>query len=288
MLDELMSVMAAIEAGDKARARRLLRPLLEQPNAEVWYMASQAAEQPAQEAACLQRALALDPLHGRARTRLLALQGEAVQPVPQPPAPQPSLEALTQIPLKPLKPPKAQRRGVLARPGCLLLGVFSLAAASYFVMSVLGLQIAGRIASVLGGAPAVREYNGVPVDQLPDPALVVPADQTAPLRTGQQEMQVLPVGYVHEYAFEARAGTEVAIYVQFLSLTAKAARRNVAVLDAAGQDARGRCQRDAILQDGSGIIFTCQVDRGGTWTVRIFGKEGESSGAYFVSVERLE
>jgi hypothetical protein len=284
MLNELMSVMAAIEAGDKARARRLLRPLLEQPSAEVWYVAAQAAEQPAQEAACLQRALALDPLHGRARSRLLALQGEMAPPVPPPPTPQPSLEALTQPPLK----PKAQRRSLLARPGCLLLGVLSLAAASYFVMSVLGLQIAGRIASVLSGAPAVREYNGVPVDQLPDPALVVPADQTAPLRTGQQEMQVLPAGYVHEYHFEAAARTEVAIYVQFLSLTAKAARRNVAVLDAAGQDARGRCQRDAILQDGSGIIFTCQVDRGGTWTVRIFGKEGESSGAYFVSVERLE
>ncbi len=279
MLDELLPVIAAIEAGDKARARRLLRPLLEQPTAELWYLAALAVEQPAHEINCLQRALALDPLHARARARLGALKGGAAAV----PDDQPPLAALT-LPLKPAKP---RRRGLLARPGCLLLGLLSLAAAAYFAASVLGLGVAGRIAALLAGAPAVREYNGVPVDQLPDPALVVPADQTAPLRTGQQEMQVLPVGYVHEYRFETAARTEVAVYVQFLSLTAKAARRNVAVLDAAGQDARGRCQRDAILQDGSGIIYTCQVDRGGTWTVRIFGKEGESSGAYFVSVERL-
>ncbi len=281
MLDELLPVLAAIEAGDKARARRLLRPLLEQPTAEMWYLAAQAVERPEHELNCLQRALALDPLHARARARLLALKGSAAQRTP--PAPQPSLEALTLPPKK----PQARRRGPLARPGCLLLGLLSLAAAGYFVASVLGLGIAGRIAAVLNGAPPAREVNGVPVEQLPDPALVVPADQTAPLRAGQQEMQVLPAGHVHEYRFEAAARTEVAIYVQFLSLTAKAARRNVAVLDASGRDARGRCQRDAILQDGSGVIYTCQVDQGGTWTVRIFGKEGESSGAYFVSVERL-
>jgi hypothetical protein len=228
-------------------------------------------------------------MHAKARTRLIELKGGAVQLVAPPasaaadPALLPSLEALT-LPPKKAKP---RRRGPLARPGCLLLALFSVVAASYFVASVLGLGIAGRIAAVLGGAPAVREYNGVPVDQLPDPALVVPADQTAPLRTGQQEMQVLHDGFLHEYRFEAAARTEVAIYVQFLSLTAKAVRHNVAVIDAAGQDARRRCQRDAILQDGSGVIFTCQVDRGGMWTVRIFGKEGESSGAYFVSVERL-
>ncbi len=281
MLDELMPVMAAIKAGDKARARRLLRPLLENPTAELWYVASQAVEQPEHEVACLQRALALDPLHAKARTRLTALRGGAVQLMP--PLPQPPLEALT----LPLKERKRRRRGLLAQPGCLLLALFSALAAAYFVASVLGLGIAGRLTALLSGVPPVREYDGVPVDQLPDPALVVPADQTTSLRAGQQEMQVLHDGYVHEYRFEASAGSEVAIYVQFLSLTAKAVRRNVAVLDASGQDARGRCQRDAILQDGSGIIFTCRANQSGTWTVRIFGKEGESSGAYFVSVERL-
>ncbi len=288
MLDELMPVIAAIEAGDKARARRLLRPLLENPTAELWYVASQAVEQPEHEAACLQRALALDPLHAKARARLTALRGGAVQSMPPlsaptPPLPQPPLEALT-LPLKERKP---RRRSLLVQPGCLLLALFSALAAAYFVASVLGLGIAGRLTALLSGVPPVREYNGVPVDQLPDPALVVPADQTTALRAGQQEMQVLHDGYVHEYRFEASAGSEVAIYVQFLSLTAKAVRRNVAVLDASGQDARGRCQRDAILQDGSSIIFTCRANQSGTWTVRIFGKEGESSGAYFVSVERL-
>jgi len=287
MLDELMPVMAAIEAGDKARARRLLRPLLENPTAELWYVASQAVEQPEHEAACLQRALALDPLHAKARTRLIELKGGAVQlvapPAPTPSLPQPPLDALT----LPLKERERRRRSPLVKPGCLLLALFSALAAAYFVASVLGLGIAGRLTALLSGLPPVREYNGVPVDQLPDPALVVPADQTTALRAGQQEMQVLHDGYVHEYRFEASAGSEVAIYVQFLSLTAKAVRRNVAVLDASGQDARGRCQRDAILQDGSGIIFTCRANQSGTWTVRIFGKEGESSGAYFVSVERL-
>lgn len=288
MLDELLPVMAAIKAGDKARARRLLRPLLEHPTAELWYIAAQTVEQPEHEAVCLQRALAFDPLHAAARARLAALQGSPAQPaqptpaVPAPP-PQPSLEALTLPPVK----SRPRRRGVLAQPGCLLLALFSALAAAYFVISVLGLGIAGRITTLLSGRPLVREHDGVPVDQLPDPALVVPADQTDSLRTGQQEMQVLHDGYLHEYHFEASAGSEVAIYVQFLSLTAKAVRRNVAVFDASGQDARGRCQRDAILQDGSGIIFTCRVSQSGTWTVRIFGKEGESSGAYFISVERL-
>ncbi|MGQ9887427.1 MAG: hypothetical protein ACUVSX_02960 [Aggregatilineales bacterium] len=286
MLDELMSALAAIEAGDKARARRLLRPLLENPTAELWYVASQAVEQPEHEVACLQRALALDPLHAKARARLAALRGGAAQsmpPLPQPPLPQPPLEALT-LPLKERKP---RRRGPLARPGCLLVALLSALATAYFVASVLGLGIAGRLTALLSGAPSVREHNGVPVDQLPEPALVVPADQTASLRVGQQEVQVLHDGFLHEYRFEVSAGSEVAVYVQFLSLTAKAASRNVAVLDASGQDARGRCQRDAILQDGSGVIFTCRSNQSGTWTVRIFGRAGESSGAYFISVERL-
>lgn len=291
MLNELLPVMAAIKAGDKARARRLLRPLLEScPTAELWYIASQAAEKPEHEVDCLQRALALDPLHARARARLAALRGGPVQaasaapaaPVPSPP-PQRVLTPLS-VSVERAEP---RRRGRQVQPGCLLLALFSVLAAAYFVASVLGLGIAGRMAALLGGRPPVREHNGVPVHQLPDPALVVPADQMASLRTGQQEMQVLHDGYLHEYRFEASAGSEVAIYVQFLSPTAKAVRRNVAVLDASGQDARGRCQRDAILQDGSGIIFTCRVSQSGTWTVRIFGKEGESSGAYFVSVERL-
>jgi hypothetical protein len=79
----------------------------------------------------------------------------------------------------------------------------------------------------------------------------------------------------------------MAVMVQFLSPTANSVSRNVAILDPAGENAEGECLRDSILQGDNGVVLDCRIQRTGVWRVRIFGRDGESTGAYVVSVERF-
>jgi uncharacterized RDD family membrane protein YckC len=68
-------IRAAIAANDPERARELLRQALrEAPDAETYYLASQVALSEAQKREFLNRALALDPFHERARLALERLK----------------------------------------------------------------------------------------------------------------------------------------------------------------------------------------------------------------------
>lgn len=74
MSEQLDSIRQALKAGDKAEARRLLGPVLQdQPSAEAWYLAAQAADDYSQAAALLRKALALDPDHAQAKSQLESL-----------------------------------------------------------------------------------------------------------------------------------------------------------------------------------------------------------------------
>ncbi len=77
-------IRAAIAANDLERARELLRQALrEAPDAETYYLASQVALSEAQKREFLDKALALDPFHERARLaleRLKLLSQVAVTP----------------------------------------------------------------------------------------------------------------------------------------------------------------------------------------------------------------
>lgn len=310
MLQHIVSIQAVLKSGDKAQARRLLAPLLDRsPTADLWYLASQASETPEDELKCLNRALALDPMHGKSRTRLFELRqpsleakpASPINPTPQKPAEPPPLDAPAPKPkrertsrataevdvstLKKAYPPR--KRSAWRTLGCLGFILLSLAS-SFFVMSVLGMGLAGRIVVLFGGAQPITEIDGVPIEDVAHAPLLVPANRSVPLDSGQQQVDILYPGYAHEYSFPARAGQEMTIYVQFLSPTAKNVSPNVAVVDPTGADAEGYCTRGGILTDNSGVTFVCQVHESGNWKVRIFGREGESSGAYYVSAQELE
>ena len=104
---DLIPVIHAINAGDKAHARRLLQPILKgAPDAEAWYQASRVTEKPEHEIACLKRAIAADPRHMDARRRLNELDVTrsapplATEPTPPKPRKPPELKKVELAPLK--------------------------------------------------------------------------------------------------------------------------------------------------------------------------------------------
>jgi hypothetical protein len=152
-----------------------------------------------------------------------------------------------------------------------------------------------------GGPTPVTEYEGIPLEQLEDAPAILPSshreqigektseeDSAVTTTGGGQDADVLENGYLHEYTFDAVSGNEYAIYVQFLSFAANAVSRNVVVLRPDGTDAGANCQRDHILEGDNNITYICAIDMTGTWNVRILGRDGESVGAYFIGIERMQ
>lgn len=301
---DLIPIVGAINAGDKARARTLLQSLLNtSPSAEAWYQASRVAEKPEHELVCLQRALGYDPLHREARRRLSELQPAPVPAVPTTPVTpdkrrttternvatelvkdQPKPLLAEDVPLK--KARRRRKRGTWFYIGIVAAVLLSLSS-SYFVMLVLGSPLPGRLRSLLGAEAPVTEINGVPLDQVPDAVFKVAPSRSSAVTKVEPLADILEPGVAHEYTFEARAGEEVAIGIQFFSPSAQRVNRNIGILDPQGKDAVRQCSRDQILQGDNGAVITCQIDRSGVWQVRLLGREGESSGAYVVSVGRL-
>jgi DUF971 family protein len=75
--------------------------------------------------------------------------------------------------------------------------------------------------------------------------------------------------------------------VQFFSPFAQDVYPNVAVIDPVGKLAGERCRREIIIDDKTGAAFICSIDVGGEWQVRIFGRDGKSSGVYIVTAEGI-
>jgi hypothetical protein len=72
--EDVQAVETAIRAGDKGKARFLLRPLLTNPTADVLFLSAQVAATPDQAKQQLRKALELDPAHGKARDELDRLE----------------------------------------------------------------------------------------------------------------------------------------------------------------------------------------------------------------------
>lgn len=284
MLNELMPVMAALAAGDKRQARHLLRPLLDRkPSAELWYLAAQASEKPEHELMCLQRALALEPTHPEARRRMRALQtGEVLPPVVVPPpesSPQAHVEIADLPPLKPVR--RARKRGWGWLLGCFSLLLLSLTS-SYIVLLLLGSGLPGQIRAWLGA-----RQEAVFSDQA-DAVYDVPPSKRQPVAQDETVSDVLEPGYTHEMLITGlRRGEEVAIALQFFSPNAARVSRNVAIFDPDGYDAGSRCQRTQIIGGDSGVAYICLIDQPGDWSLRVYGREGESTGVYVVTVGKL-
>jgi hypothetical protein len=300
---DLIRIINAINEGDRARARTLVRSLLKtSPSAEAWYQASRVAEKPEHELICLQRALGYDPYHLEARRRYSQLQ-------PAPPPAQPELPAAPTdasppaVQQKPASsPPKAppiipadvplkkasqrRRRGTWFYVGIVATILLSLTS-TYFVMLVLGSPLPGRLRSLLGAEQPVTHIDGVPLSQIPDAVFRIPPSRSSEVTQVEPLAAILEPGIVHEYTFAARAGEEVVVGIQFFSPTAQRVGRNIGVIDPEGRNAAARCDRDRLIQGDNGLMITCRIHYSGMWQVRLLGREGESGGAYVVSVGRL-
>ncbi len=136
-------------------------------------------------------------------------------------------------------------------------------------------------------ATPVTEINGTPVYARPDAVVVVIPAKSTELTRQQAISDILEPGFAHEYVFAAELGEELAIGVQFFSPTAQQVSRNVAILDPDGGDGERFCVRERILQGDNGVAFICPIHKAGQWKLRLFGREGESSGAYVVAIEKF-
>jgi hypothetical protein len=285
---DLKLITRAIESGEKTAARKLLRPMLaNNPTAEVWYLAARACEDDKHAIQCLRKALELEPLHSGANRMLFRIEGAK----PQKPGEQPPLSALVtpvkEEDLEPLKKANRKRkRTTWQKIGC-ISGILLSLSSTLLVMGFLGSPIIGKALGVISGRPPVQEINGTPVEARPDAPVVVTPQQSRELQSGVANSDTLFGGYAHEYTYDARSGDELAILIQFDSPTAGSVSRNVAVLTPTGANAISSCELDHILQGDNGIALTCHVSQPGTWRVRIFGRDGESTGAYFISIDRL-
>lgn len=75
MADSLTPIKRAIRAGDQARARRLLKPVLQdEPSADAWTLAAMVTETNDQAIKCLRKALAIDEWHSEANRMLSRLE----------------------------------------------------------------------------------------------------------------------------------------------------------------------------------------------------------------------
>ncbi|MEO8608308.1 MAG: hypothetical protein ABI690_10520 [Chloroflexota bacterium] len=181
MADELATIRAAIQSGDKKSARRMLKPLLDAvPSAELWFMAASACESSNQEVGCLKRALKLDSKYApaRARYRELKQQGDSSD-LDMPSLDMlvvddlPFLEHLTEIPepvrnrsgidLQAIKAEKRRQNrrqwNLLGCGGSLLLSL----SISYFALSVIGSPIAAQMRRIISGEAPVVPRVGTPV-----------------------------------------------------------------------------------------------------------------------------
>lgn len=245
--------------------------------ADDWVDLAQAAADPAEQIACLKRALALAPLHSRANRLLFRLEGARplASPLPAPAALPPALE-----PLKPVR-----RRRPRSGWSLVALGGFVLLAATsaFFVLSFFGSPLASQVAGVLSGQRPADQINGTPIEAIPNVVLTVTPSRVREIQ-GEGTMDTLDAGITHEYQFRASYGQEAAIYVQFASPTAGNVAPNVAVLRPDGSNAAPACQQDQLTSSGS-AAFLCRIDQSGAWKVRVIGISGQSTGAYFIAAQ---
>lgn len=186
------------------------------------------------------------------------------------------------VPMQPLKRVRRRRKrtlwGTVGILGFIILSITS----TYIVLNIAG--IGGEIINFVTGDQPIAEVEGTPVELIDRPVLVVPPSTSSVLRSEDTQTNTLTDGHVHEYGFEVNNGDEVLIGVQFFAPTVLNVPDNVAVFAPDGTNADRSCDRQPMLDAQTGIGLICRISSGGVWTVRIFGREGESTGAYAVSL----
>jgi serine/threonine protein kinase len=259
------------------------KPIAGSKTADDWLREAVASSDTQEKITYLKKALELEPLHSKANRLLFQVEGAKQMKSDKPTPVSVNLDELA-----PLK--KVNRK--TKRGGWFYVGVFafilSSLSASFFALSFMGSPIAGTITDILTGRRVVNEINGTPVKNIPNVVLTVQPYKSQRLSMGQRVSEVLDPGVSHEYFFDANTGDEISIGIWFVSPTATRVSRNVAILDSNNANAESYCQRDNLFDGGdTNIAFTCPISLSGTWKVRVFGIDGESTGAYFITVERF-
>lgn len=206
MEETLSAIHQALQSGDKRQARRLLRPLLEAPTPDLWFLASQTCDTSDQELGCLRQALKLDSKYGPARQRYTELRDIANM---QPSHEMPPIESLV-ADLDQYQPPPAEfapavpRVDIYAakrarerearrrwnRLGCAGSILLSLSL-SYFVLTVTGSPIPAQIRQLVSGAGPAAQAQGTPIFGRPNAIEQTPTPQ----RSGPVSVTTLP-GFV--------------------------------------------------------------------------------------------
>ena len=293
----LKAARRLIRQGEQAKARHVLKPVIEQaPTAEAWFVLAVAMETREKAIRCLKASLEIDAWYAPANRMLSELQ--EVESLPETNANvindqlllSDLVSDLDDVPDAPLSYERITRRS-RRRFGCVYGLLLISSITSLLTLSLLGVVPGGitLITLLRGGPQPVTQINQTPIANVPDAALLIePAMQK---QSDADNVEIIDHGYVHEYSFDAVVGDEFEGYVQFLSFEASNVQQNVVIVDPDGERVpesvcffRGD---SGLLNGDSSANFNCQINMDGTWRVRVLGIRGQSIGTYFLRVERL-
>jgi hypothetical protein len=290
---KLQKIRETLAAGDTDKARKMLRWVLKnEPSADAWVLAAELTEGTEQKIALVRQALAMNALHTAANRLLHQLEGS----VPKTTATNEWQRKVGEKPVDEIQRRgkkdrfqlQAERQRAWTRLGCVSMIIFSVcfSFAMYRAIGLMPSFLNAKIATVLGRPTPVAEIEGVPLVDAPGAAFIMSPSLQEKATT--QDMEILDSGYMHEHFFEGKAGEEYVIYIQFLSVNASNVPRNVVVADPDERNATKDCIAGNILKGGSNVTLSCVLTKSGTYRVRIIGREGESIGAYFIGVQKLD
>jgi hypothetical protein len=294
-MDKLEQVRASIKRGEAEKAHKMVRWLLKnEPSAEAWFLAAQLVDDTDEKIKALRQAIMLDTWHKEANLQLYKLEGPKPKEIikretewDRKAGERPVTEIKRQLKEDRYKK-QAVRHRAYTRFGCIFSILFSIffSMAVFRAAGLLSSNISAGLARLMNQPTPVVAFNGTPLAMIDRPQLrMTPSHVEAAL---PQDVEILDAGYLHEHRFQGQYGTEYAIYVQFLSLTAKKVARNIMIVDPNNGEAGRRCETQQMLQDGTNMIYTCMIDVTGEWRVLILGRDTESVGAYFIGVEKLD
>jgi len=248
-------------------------------SADDWMQKAMATTDHEEAIRHLKRVLEIEPLHSKANRLLFQLEGAVPKNTPVRPKP----AAVTASDLSDLKKATAYKRKSSTWTYAVVIGVVLVGISLlFFYLMLSGSPIATQIANIIQGRHAVTEIDGVPNAVMQ----VLPQERTT-LEDGQKANSRLENGFSSAYAFDAVKGQVFGIGVWFQDETAKHVTKNVAIVDASGKNASSRCERSTSSGADSAVSFSCTIDETGQWSVRILGITGESTGSYWVLVDRV-
>jgi len=261
-----------------------LPPTKKSDSADGWVQKALATENTDEAIGYLKRALEIEPLHSKANRMLFQLEGAVPKAAANKAKVVTPRSAADLSPLKKANSSSQRSNWYYAvMIGSILVGLSIL----FFLLMMSGSPIATQIANFIQGRHAVTQINGVPLSKVPNAVMQVnPQDRTT-LVLGQKANDTLENGYSHAYFFDTSAGQSMGVGVRFVSNTGQHVTKNVAVVDSSGKDAGNRCHATNNPNADTAVNFSCQIDQSGQWSVRVLGIEGESTGSYWVRVERF-